>query len=159
FYYGTILTDGGDGAARPSTNVCVFADRQVDRSATGSGVTARLAVEHARGRARPAAEYRFRSLTGDVFTGRIGRSSTAGARGAVEVSVGGSAYVTGRARCAVGPEDPLGGGFRFNWGSAGNEHRLAERPGDRAQAEPRRRRRRHAAVPALRRAVGDRLRH
>lgn len=114
FYYGTILTDGGDGAARPSTNVCVFADRQVDRSATGSGVTARLAVEHARGRARPGAEYRFRSLTGDVFTGRIGRSSTAGAREAVTVLVGGRAYYTGRAQFTVEPDDPLGGGFRLN---------------------------------------------
>ena len=41
FLYGTILTDGTSGDDRPSANVCVFADRQVDRSPTGSGVTAR----------------------------------------------------------------------------------------------------------------------
>ena len=41
FLYGSILTDGGDGKTPPSNNVCVFADREVDRSPTGSGVTAR----------------------------------------------------------------------------------------------------------------------
>ena len=49
FLYGTILTDGGDGAnGKPSRNVCIFAGRQIDRSPTGSGVTARLALEMAR---------------------------------------------------------------------------------------------------------------
>src|SRR5690606_1577222 len=49
FLYGTILTDGGDGAATPSRNVCVFAEREVDRSPAGSGVSARVAVQCARG--------------------------------------------------------------------------------------------------------------
>ena len=39
FLYGTILTDGGDGASAPSRNVCIFAGRQIDRSPTGSGVS------------------------------------------------------------------------------------------------------------------------
>ena len=42
FLYGSIITDGGDGRDAPSRNVCVFADREVDRSPTGSGVTAGL---------------------------------------------------------------------------------------------------------------------
>ena len=51
FLYGTILTDGGDGAnGTPSRNVCIFAGRQIDRSPTGSGVTARLALAAARRR-------------------------------------------------------------------------------------------------------------
>ena len=50
FLYGTILTDGDDGSdGRPSRNVCVFAEREVDRSPTGSGVSARMAVQVARG--------------------------------------------------------------------------------------------------------------
>ena len=32
FLYGTVITDGGDGKDAPSRNVCVFADREVDRS-------------------------------------------------------------------------------------------------------------------------------
>ena len=50
FLYGTILTDGRDEFTEaPSANVCVFADAQVDRSATGSGVTARIALQLKRG--------------------------------------------------------------------------------------------------------------
>ena len=39
FLYGSILTDGRDEYSdQPTRNICVFADRQVDRSPTGSGV-------------------------------------------------------------------------------------------------------------------------
>ena len=46
FLYGTILTDD---APPPETtsNLCVFAEGQIDRSPTGSGVTARMALDHA----------------------------------------------------------------------------------------------------------------
>ena len=48
FLYGTILTDD---AAPPheSWNLCIFADRQIDRSPTGSGVTARMALDFGKG--------------------------------------------------------------------------------------------------------------
>ena len=50
FLYGTILTDGRDDSSHTETaNLCVFADRQVDRSPTGSGVTARMAVQYHKG--------------------------------------------------------------------------------------------------------------
>ena len=53
FLYGTILTDGGDGAdGKPSRNVCIFAGRQIDRSPTGSGVSARMALQAARRQAK-----------------------------------------------------------------------------------------------------------
>ena len=50
FLYGSILTDGEDAFSdQPTRNVCVFAEAEVDRSPTGSGVTARLAAMHAKG--------------------------------------------------------------------------------------------------------------
>ncbi len=50
FLYGTILTAGRDDSSHGDTaNLCVFADRQVDRSPTGSGVTARIAVQYHKG--------------------------------------------------------------------------------------------------------------
>src|SRR5690606_38068662 len=65
FLYGSILTDGGDGRNGVATrNVCVFADRQVDRSPTGSGVTARLAAMHARGNAAIGEARLFESIVG-----------------------------------------------------------------------------------------------
>jgi trans-L-3-hydroxyproline dehydratase len=111
FLYGTILTDGGDGAGAPTANICVFADREVDRSPTGSGVIARLAVQHARGQVRPGEERRFESVTGAVFTGRVLRTARAGDRQAVVVEVGGRAHYTGTARFTLEPGDPLGEGF------------------------------------------------
>lgn len=111
FLYGTILTDGGDGSAgRPSRNVCVFAEREVDRSPTGSGVSARIAVQCARG--LPIGERRdFESLTGAVFSATPVRRERVGRFEAVRVEVGGRAYYSGRSSFSVEPGDPLGGGF------------------------------------------------
>ena len=54
FLYGTILSDGRDRYSEEATaNICVFADRQVDRSPTGSGVIARIALQVARGLIEP----------------------------------------------------------------------------------------------------------
>jgi trans-L-3-hydroxyproline dehydratase len=111
FLYGTILTDGGDGADRPSANLCVFADREVDRSPTGSGVTARMALQHAKGEVALGVERRFESVTGAIFTGRAVRELRAGDRAAVTVEVGGRAHYTGRCTFTVEPDDPLGAGF------------------------------------------------
>ena len=111
FLYGTILTDGTHGEGRPSANVCVFADRQVDRSPTGSGVTARMAIQRARGLAGVGDERRFSSVTGAVFTGCIVEETVVGEHPAVTVLVGGEAHYTGEA-CFRGEEgDPLRGGF------------------------------------------------
>ncbi|HJQ58182.1 MAG TPA: proline racemase family protein, partial [Vineibacter sp.] len=79
FIYGTILTDGGTGAATPSRNVCVFAGRQVDRSPTGSGVTARIALQLARRQTRLGEACTYESLTGAQFTGRALREARVGA--------------------------------------------------------------------------------
>jgi proline racemase len=113
FLYGTILTDGGDGAnGRPSRNVCVFAERQVDRSPTGSGVAARLALQVARRQARLGEERRFESCTGAVFTGRALRAGPpVGPRRSVIVEVGGKAHFTGEACFRFEDDDPLREGF------------------------------------------------
>ncbi|MEO0565981.1 MAG: proline racemase family protein, partial [Chloroflexota bacterium] len=57
FLYGTILvsrTQGADPAAH-SRNVCIFADGEVDRCPTGTGVSGRIAIHHAREELEPAA--------------------------------------------------------------------------------------------------------
>ena len=111
FLYGTILTDGGDGADAPSANICVFAEREVDRSPTGSGVTARIAIDHARGRVRLGETRRFESVTGAVFTSRALATLRAGRFDAVRVEVGGRAHYSGSARFTLEPDDAIGRGF------------------------------------------------
>ncbi len=58
-----LLTDGRDEwSETPTANVCVFADRQVDRSPTGSGVSARIAIQHAAGKIAIGVERTFSSV-------------------------------------------------------------------------------------------------
>ncbi len=115
FLYGTILTDGGDGIDAPSANICVFAADEVDRSPTGSGVTARLALMAARGEARNQTEaggwHRFESVTGSIFEGRVAAELAAGSFRAIRAEVQGRAYYTGTSTFTVETDDPLRGGF------------------------------------------------
>jgi proline racemase len=113
FLYGTILTDGSDGAnGRPSRNVCIFAGRQIDRSPTGSGVTARLALEAARRKVGIGEERLFESCTGAVFSGKILREAALlGRAKSVIVEVAGRAHQTGEARFRFDDDDPLREGF------------------------------------------------
>jgi trans-L-3-hydroxyproline dehydratase len=96
--------------------VCVFADRQVDRSPTGSGVTARMALRHARGSAASGQPYRFAGITGEEFTATIvaehaaGEHAPSGIR-SVEVEVAGRAYRTGTSTFTFDDDDPLRQGF------------------------------------------------
>jgi proline racemase len=111
FLYGTILTDGGDGSGGvASRNVCVFAEREVDRSPTGSGVSARVALQCARGMT-VGETHTFESLTGAVFSAAATARDKAGRFDAVRVEVRGRAHYSGQASFFVEPDDPLGGGF------------------------------------------------
>ena len=76
FLYGSILTDGDDAFAdRPTRNICVFAEAEVDRSPTGSGVTARLAAMHAKGQIAIGQTRIFESIVGSRFTGAVARTT------------------------------------------------------------------------------------
>ncbi len=113
FVYGTILTDGGEGLSHeePSANVCIFADAQVDRSPTGSGATARVALMAARGTISPGQPVYFESVTRAVFVARERERGTLGKHQTVSVEVTGRAHYTGTARFTAEPDDMLAGGF------------------------------------------------
>lgn len=111
FLYGTIITDGGNGKDGPTQNVCVFADREVDRSPTGSGVTARLAAMHAKGEIGLGESRTFQSITGSEFSGEVVRTASAGNRNAIIARVSGCAYYSGETTFIVEEDDPLRAGF------------------------------------------------
>ncbi|WP_019646387.1 proline racemase family protein [Novispirillum itersonii] len=113
FLYGTILTDGADlWSEQPTRNICIFAERQVDRSPTGSGVTARLALQHARGQITAGQVRHFRSITGSDFTGSVVATSVLGGVPAVTARVGGQGHYAGRCEFVLEAGDALGAGFR-----------------------------------------------
>ncbi|NWX68862.1 T3HPD dehydratase, partial [Alca torda] len=116
FLYGTILTDGKDAfSEEPTTNICVFADEQVDRSPTGSGVMARIALQYHKGLIQLNQTRTFRSsTTGSLFTGKAVKASRLfGDYNAVIVEVSGEAFYTGTATFTVEEEDSLKYGFFF----------------------------------------------
>ncbi|WP_440996978.1 proline racemase family protein [Arhodomonas sp. SL1] len=109
FLYGTILTDDRPGwPGEPSRNVCIFGGGQVDRSPTGSGITARLALAHARGEAAPGEERVFQGISGGEFRATIRET---GSDGAVVVTVTGRSHYVGESRFVVEAGDPLADGF------------------------------------------------
>ncbi len=54
FLYGTIIVGAAENPAHHSRNVCIFADGEVDRSPTGTGVSGRAALHFRARRNRPA---------------------------------------------------------------------------------------------------------
>lgn len=112
FLYGAILTDGRDAfEALPTRNICVFAENQVDRSPTGSGVSARLAIQHAKGLIKPGQTRQFESVIGSRFEGSVGDITTCGPHAAIIASVSGQAHYSGRACFWHEEDDDIGRGF------------------------------------------------
>ncbi|CAL1586405.1 unnamed protein product [Knipowitschia caucasica] len=113
FLYGTILTDGKDEySSEPTSNVCVFAEAQVDRSPTGSGVTARVALQFHKGLIKLNQTRTFQSgATGSQFTGRAVEETVCGDFKAVVVEVSGRAFYTGVSHFVQEANDDLTQGF------------------------------------------------
>jgi trans-L-3-hydroxyproline dehydratase len=111
FLYGTIFTGPALNAGAESRNVCVFAEGEVDRSPTGTGVSARLAIERARARLSLGGSFTVESIVGTRFVGRIARELRWEGYDAVVPEIEGSACITGRNEILIAPDDPLAEGF------------------------------------------------
>jgi trans-L-3-hydroxyproline dehydratase len=111
FLYGTIFTSKPNHSSRHSRNVCIFANGEVDRSATGSGVSARAALEHARGNLNIGQKIEIESILGTTMEVEISGLTTFGPHQAVVPVVSGTAAFTGESTFWFDPEDPLKDGF------------------------------------------------
>ena len=111
FLYGTIFVGPPADPAHHSRHVCVFADGEVDRSPTGTGVSARAALLHFRDEAGLGREFAVESILGTVFKGRAVETAGVGAFPAVIPEVTGSAHIVGLAKWRIDPSDPLRNGF------------------------------------------------
>jgi proline racemase len=106
FLYGTIITDEATGTDE-TANICIFAMSQIDRSPTGSGVTARMALDYAKGLIAVGQTRLFRSITGGQFSGEVASVMP----DAVTVRVTGRSYLSGEGSFIIEDGDPLGWGF------------------------------------------------
>jgi trans-L-3-hydroxyproline dehydratase len=111
FLYGTILTGPPEDEGADRRNVCVFADGEIDRSPTGTGVSGHLALETDRGRLDPGEPFVVESIVGSRFAGRALERTTFGGYDAVVPEVEGNASVVGRSEFVLDPEDPFAEGF------------------------------------------------
>jgi len=111
YLYGTIFVAPPLGSDAGSRNVCIFADGQVDRSPTGTGVSGRLAIHHARGEIGRGEPLTVESIIGTRFTGRVLGTTSVGRYSAVVPEVEGTAHITGRSEFWIDPADPLKNGF------------------------------------------------
>ena len=85
---------------------------KIDRSPTGTGVSARLAVLNARGEADESTRLVATSIIGSRFIGRITSTTTVGSLPAVVPSIEGRAWVSGRRKLLLDPHDPWPLGYR-----------------------------------------------
>jgi proline racemase len=113
FLYGVIFTGPPAERGHHSRHVCIFAEGEVDRSPTGTGVSARAALLHDAGRLPDGETIVIESILGTCFTVTVvGRSQVADFP-AVIPQVSGEAYFTGTSSFFVERTDPLGDGFIF----------------------------------------------
>lgn len=111
FLYGVIFTGPAGMTSHHSRNVCIFADGELDRSATGSGVSARAALLHARGDLSIGEEITIESILGTAMEVEITENTTFGPYRAVIPKVSGKAWFTGEHDFVFEDDDPLKGGF------------------------------------------------
>ena len=109
--YGTIIDGPPQHEGSTQANVCVFADREVDRSPTGTGTAGRVAQLYARGKLLENDVLVNESIIGTVFTGRVAGHVKVGEVDAVIPEVGGHAAITGFNQWVIDPDDPVGEGF------------------------------------------------
>jgi trans-L-3-hydroxyproline dehydratase len=99
------------GVGAVSQNAVVVAPGRLDRSATGTGLSARIAALHARGRMRVGDSMTHASVIGSTFDGRIAREVEVGGRTGIVPAIRGSAWITGVTRVLVDPTDPFPEGY------------------------------------------------
>ncbi|WP_068115319.1 trans-3-hydroxy-L-proline dehydratase [Tropicimonas marinistellae] len=111
------LVEGGDGLE--SGAAVAIQPGKVDRSPTGTALSARMAVLHARGLMAVGDRLTVRSLIGSTFSGGILAETTVGRRPAIRPEISGRGWITGIHQHMLDPSDPWPEGYRLSdtWGA------------------------------------------
>jgi proline racemase len=97
-----------------AANAVAIQPGKIDRSPTGTGASARMAVLRAKGQMQVGDRYLARSIIGSEFLGRIEADTTLGGRPAIIPSISGRAWITGTRTEMLDPADPWPGGYRLS---------------------------------------------
>jgi len=97
----------------PPRNVVIFGSGQVDRSPCGTGTCAKMAMLHAKNRLKVGQIYKYRSIIGTEFYGKIVKETRIGDYKAIIPEITGSAYIIGIQQFVVDEDDPFKYGFEL----------------------------------------------
>jgi trans-L-3-hydroxyproline dehydratase len=100
-----------EGVGKVTRNAVVVSPGRLDRSATGTGLSARMAALYARGLMKVGDAMTHASAIGSTFDGRIVSATTVGDRPAIFPAIRGSAWITGITQLFVDPTDPYPEGY------------------------------------------------
>ncbi len=110
------------GVGQVTRNTCIVAPGRSDRSPTGTGTCARMAVLHARGAMKVGDSMIHESIIGSRFKGSIAGATTVAGRPAILPLIEGRAWITGLHSYTIDPTDPYPSGYVLadTWGVTGS---------------------------------------
>lgn len=111
FLTGPLETVEGSPSSR---NACVIKPGKIDRSPTGTGCSALMAVLHAKGLLRIGQRYIGRSIIESRFLGEIAGTAKLGGRDAIIPAITGRAWITGQSTLMLDPDDPYPLGYKIS---------------------------------------------
>ncbi len=102
-----------------ATSAVAIRPGKVDRSPTGTALSARMAILHARGQMGSGDSLTAVSVIGSEFRGRILGTTELGGVSAIRPEIAGRGWITGMHQHMLDPDDPWPGGYRLSdtWGA------------------------------------------
>jgi len=95
-------------------NTVAIQPGKLDRSPTGTGCSARMALLHHRGRLKVGDQYIAESILGSRFHCSIESETTVGSKKAIHPTVAGQAWITGTHQYTLDPSDPWPEGYKLS---------------------------------------------
>jgi proline racemase len=109
--YGVMVYGDPRHEGSTQANCCVYADRAIDRSPTGTGTAGRVAQLYLRGELSAEDILVNESIIGTAFKGRVLGEAKVGPYDAIIPEVSGKAHICGFANWIIDETDPLTYGF------------------------------------------------
>ncbi len=97
-----------------AANAVAIRPGKIDRSPSGTGCSARMAVLHAKGKMKVGDRFVGRSIIGSRFDCRIDAEVAVGGKAGIVPIVSGSAWITGVHQHTLDPADPYPQGYRLS---------------------------------------------
>lgn len=111
FLYGTIFYSKPKNPNHFSRNVCVFANGEIDRSPTGTGVSAKAAIHFFNNDIIINQKIIIESIIDTTFSVKAISTLKFGDYDSIIPCVEGNAFITGKNTFYIDPDDPLKNGF------------------------------------------------